>query len=127
RINKWYTELGQKDIGIAGKWKDPKTDDRNWKTMQIPGYWADGELGLVNGVVWFRKEVDLPADFNKSEASLWVGRLVDRDSVFVNGNFVGSTGYQYPPRKYQVKEGILIPGKNTIVVKLINESGRGGF
>lgn len=127
RINKWYTELGQKDKGLAGNWKDPKIDDSDWKTMQIPGYWADGELGNINGVVWFRKEVDLPADFKQREASLWVGRLVDRDSVFVNGSFVGTTGYQYPPRKYPVKEGILKPGKNTIVVKLINESGRGGF
>lgn len=127
RINKWYTELGQKDKGSAGKWNDPKADDNNWKTMQIPGYWADGELGNVNGVVWFRKEVDLPANFKNSDASLWLGRLVDRDSVFVNGSFVGTTGYQYPPRKYRVGEGIFEPGKNTVVVKLINESGRGGF
>src|SRR5690606_31544554 len=127
RINNWYGELIQKDKGSKGNWKDPKIDDSNWKSMQVPGYWADGELGNVNGVVWFRKDIDLPEDYKDAEASLWVGRLVDRDSVFVNGSFVGTTGYQYPPRKYRVGEGILKPGKNTIVVQLINESGRGGF
>jgi sialate O-acetylesterase len=47
--------------------------------------------------------------------------------VYLNGKFVGTTSYQYPPRRYDVPEGILKEGKNTIVVRIINSSGQGGF
>jgi sialate O-acetylesterase len=40
---------------------------------------------------------------------------------------VGSVSYQYPPRKYDVPPGILKPGKNVIAVRVISNSGRGGF
>ena len=58
---------------------------------------------------------------------LELGRIVDADSVFINGIFVGSTSYQYPPRRYELKEGILREGKNSIVVKVISNIDKGGF
>lgn len=58
---------------------------------------------------------------------LVLGALVDRDEVFVNGEFVGSTGYQYPPRRYKIPEGILKEGKNIITVRLVSNVGKGGF
>ncbi|MCF8391765.1 MAG: sialate O-acetylesterase, partial [Bacteroidales bacterium] len=61
------------------------------------------------------------------EADLWLGRIVDQDHVYVNGKFVGTTGYQYPPRKYKINDKILKTGENTITVRVINENGQGGF
>jgi len=49
------------------------------------------------------------------------------DSVFVNGVFVGTTGYQYPPRRYSFPSNLLKEGQNDIVVRVISESGNGGF
>nr|GFD07320.1 hypothetical protein [Tanacetum cinerariifolium] len=40
---------------------------------------------------------------------------------------VGTTGYQYPPRKYDFAPGVLKAGKNVITVRLISNGGRGGF
>ena len=60
-------------------------------------------------------------------AELLLGRIVDSDSVFLNGKFIGTTGYQYPPRRYQIPENLLKEGKNTLVVRVISNSGRGGF
>src|SRR5690625_7388716 len=53
-------------------------------------------------------------------------RLMDADSVLVNVTFIGRTTYQYPPRWYQVPEGVLREGKNVIAVRGVNESGNGG-
>ncbi len=60
-------------------------------------------------------------------AKLFLGRIVDADSTFVNGKFVGNITYQYPPRRYTIPSGLLKPGKNIIVVKLVNDYGKGGF
>ncbi len=130
RSNNWYSELNQQDLGLKGdsvNWKYPSFDDSNWAKMEIPGYWADGKLGKINGAVWFRKEIEVPASFLKSDIMLLLGRVVDADSVFINGKFVGNTGYQYPPRRYKIKEGILKEGKNTIVIRVINNIGNGGL
>ncbi len=60
-------------------------------------------------------------------ARLFMGRIVDSDVVYVNGERVGNITYQYPPRRYVVREGLLKPGKNLIVAQVTNNSGKGGF
>jgi sialate O-acetylesterase len=130
RTNAWYTELGDKDEGYRDPempWYKPDLDISGWAVMHIPGYWSNGDLRDVNGVVWFRKEVTIPADLSGKPARLNLGRIVDADSVFVNGIYVGSVSYQYPPRRYDIPQNILKDGINTIVVRLISNRGRGGF
>lgn len=121
----WYKLLNETDLGLKNKWKN-STDISDWKKMNIPGYWAVGELGNLNGSVWFKKEFVLE-NVKENQAKLILGRIVDADSVFVNGNFVGTTSYQYPPRIYSFNTNILKEGKNEITVRVINNSGRGGF
>ena len=129
RRSAWYSEIRRKDAGYAGKlpWYDPAYDASGWKSMSIPGYWADGELGEVNGVVWFRREIEIPAGMTGKPGLLNLGRIVDADSVYINGTFVGTVSYQYPPRRYEIAGNILKPGKNLIVIRVINNSDRGGF
>lgn len=127
RINDWYRKSTREDMGIANNWKAKDISTSNWNTMEIPGYWADNDLGLVNGVVWFRKKIELPENLANESLELLLGRIVDADSVFVNGTFIGNTTYQYPPRIYSVPAGVLKPGENTISIRITNESGRGGF
>jgi sialate O-acetylesterase len=122
----WYRDLNNTDTGIS-KWHAPDWDDSGWEEMAVPGYWADGRLGNVNGSVWFRKKINIPASMTGKSGSLWIGSIVDADSVFVNGKFVGTTSYQYPPRRYSFGEDVLKPGENIISVRVINNAGRGGF
>ncbi|GAB2461401.1 9-O-acetylesterase [Hymenobacter qilianensis] len=127
----WQQRLYKADQGQAPgqmKWSAPGYDATGWATMGVPGFWADQTpLGQVNGVLWFRKEVEVPASMVGKPARLELGTLVDADSTYINGQLVGTTGYQYPPRKYDFGPGVLKPGKNVIVVRLISNGGRGGF
>ena len=125
--NAWHTLLNLTDEGLKNNWYNPGLDDSNWKQMDIPAYWADTELGQVNGSVWFRKEVNVPRVPDGKTARLLLGTIVDADSVFINGKFVGTTSYQYPPRRYNFPATVLKEGKNVIAVRVINQSGRGGF
>ncbi len=130
RANAWYIKARLQDRGYTPgetPWNDEGLDDSSWPSMTIPGYWSDGNLGNVNGVVWFRKEFEVPGAFCGKPSRLFLGRIVDADSVFINGRFVGTTSYQYPPRIYSLPGGLLKPGKNSIVVRVISTLGRGGF
>jgi sialate O-acetylesterase len=127
--NEWYQTIWQQDKGLhdTKAWYDPGVNTTDWKTMPVPGFWDEHGLKGVNGVVWFRKDIEVPASMTAKPAKLLLGRIVDQDSVFINGRFAGTIGYQYPPRRYELPAGMLQPGKNTIVVRVINNAGRGGF
>ncbi len=130
RSAEWYATLNDADKGYNNpllKWSNPATDISGWPEMEIPGYWGDSKLGELNGAIWFRRDIILPDHVEGKPAKLNLGRIVDADSVFVNGSFVGSVSYQYPPRRYEIPEGILKKGQNTIVVRVVSTSGRGGF
>ena len=126
----WYDNLRQLDNGYerAGRsWFDSTCDVSAWPSMRIPGFWDEGGLGPVNGVVWFRREFDVPASMTCRPAVLRMGRIVDSDSVYINGRFAGTISYQYPPRIYPLPPDLLKAGKNVIAVRVVNTSGRGGF
>ncbi|MFZ1290435.1 MAG: sialate O-acetylesterase [Melioribacteraceae bacterium] len=128
--NAWYKLLRQKDKGykdLNNIWFNPQLNTDDWKLMKIPGYLSETELGAKNGVVWFRRKINIPDSLDGKNALLILGRIVDADSVFVNGKFIGSVGYQYPPRRYEIPSGILKEGENTIVIRVISNSGNAGF
>ncbi|MBN1184567.1 MAG: sialate O-acetylesterase [Bacteroidales bacterium] len=130
RISEWYAKMNAEDEGYKNSempYYNPELDISDWSVMEVPGYWADGDSGTLNGVFWFRKDISLPENAEGKPAILNLGRIVDADSVFVNGVFVGSVGYQYPPRRYNIPENVLQAGGNSIVIRLISNSGRGGF
>ncbi|TDB67588.1 sialate O-acetylesterase [Arundinibacter roseus] len=128
-IRAWYARLYKQDKGWQGEksWTDPNFDASDWPVMQVPGFWEDAGVAPGNGVVWFRREIDIPKQWAKKPAKLFLGRIVDADSVFVNGRFIGSISYQYPPRRYQIPADLLKAGKNTLVIRVISTNGKGGF
>lgn len=130
RTGNWYQLSWQKDEGNKNqqqKWSNPSYDASHWARIKVPGYWTGTDLSGINGVVWFRKEIQIPASMAGKEAKLILGRIVDADSTFVNETYVGSVTYQYPPRRYTVPAGILKEGKNIITVRLISNAGNAGF
>jgi sialate O-acetylesterase len=117
------------DRGTSGElpWYDPEYEPEGWQRICIPGYWEDQGIRGLDGVVWYRKEIEVPASMTGIPAKLYMGRIVDADYAYVNGTLVGNITYLYPPRRYEVPAGILKPGKNLIVIRVINQSGKGGF
>lgn len=110
----------------AGLYSRPDYDDSGWAKMNVPGFWKDAGLNH-KGSVWYRKKIDIPAGMAGLHSRLILGTLVDSDSAFVNGRCVGTTGYQYPPRKYNIPAGVLKEGENVIAVKITDNGGFGGF
>ena len=113
------------DIG-AIDWVKKNWDDENWSKVQVPGNLrAQGIQN--NGVIYFRKSFEVPDYMEGRHAKLYLGNMTDSDSVFINGHFIGSTSYMYPPRKYDIPAGILSTGENNITIRLRSNSVNGGF
>ena len=119
------------DPGSQGEaWAKPAFDHGKWKTMKVPGHFQNAGLPGHDGVVWFRKTIELSAGQAKSMAILNLGQIDDMDVTWVNGTRVGgyeNPGHHYTVRKYPVPAGLLKTGKNTIAVRVMDHGAPGGI
>ncbi len=112
---KWQEALNQKGIDPNAKWS---------KVDMFSEEWATDESGApIYGLHFLKTDIRLNSAQAGSDATLHLGAIVDADSVFVNGHFVGTTSYRYPPRNYPVPASALKKGKNTIEVHLRSHRG----
>ena len=126
----WHRSIDENDLGMLNDGNHCYAKDydaSSWSGINIPSYWEEEGVGRFNGAVWFRKEIEIPSSFSDLPATLFLGNIVDEDTVYVNGSIVGSGLAQYMPRKYEIPKGLLNAGKNTIVVRVVNRSAKGGF
>lgn len=122
----WQAVLHASDKGLHDTtlWYDENLDDSAWDSVDMfSSQWGSNGWRPINGSHWFRQSVEVPASWKGKDAVLRLGCIVDADSVYVNGHFVGSVSYQYPPRIYKVPASVLKPGKNQITVRLISNGG----
>lgn len=123
----WHTQLNAADPG-CGRWQGAATDDGGWARCDLfDRSWARDAAGrVVNGSVWLRRRFSGEGFDTSRPAILRMGCLTDADSVFVNGTFVGTTSYMYPPRIYTIPAGVLRKDANVVAVRLISYSGPAG-
>ena len=112
--HQWETILNQNDPGYA----DAACDDSQWSLINQNDWTWRG-----TGSVWLRQHIMIDKEHAGKPARLLLGTLFDRDVTYLNGKQIGQTGYQYPPRRYDIPEGLLREGDNVIAIRFINKFG----
>lgn len=124
----WYKKIEEGDDGLKENWFETSYNANDWKTMEMPNYWQDQGLKNVEGaVVWFRKEINVPASLIGKNAVLELGNIAGKDITYFNGIKVGSASSKYAPRRYEIQSMLVKEGSNIITLRVINENGNGGF
>ena len=118
----WERKMVETDT-VVNRWKTEGYNFAGWKTVDMFSNWS----GFKNGSYWFRTTVTLPKELVGKRGVLRFGAMKDADTIYVNSQYVGNTTYEYPPRVYEVKDGILREGENEIVVHLMSQSGMANF
>ena len=108
-------------------WSADKVATDDWAKSEEPGLWEQSGLPGFDGIVWLRKEFELPAGAVAGEATLDLGPIDDIDTTWVNGVEVGESGYYRTVRQYRVPAGVLRTGRNVVAVRVIDNGGGGGF
>ena len=110
----WESILNQTDPGYA----DVAVDETSWQQIDQNNWTWRG-----TGSVWLRQHITIDKQHAGKPARLLLGTLFDRDVTYLNGKQIGQTGYQYPPRRYDIPEGMLKEGDNVIAIRFINKFG----
>ena len=114
----WQKLLQESDAGILQNWAAPDCDDANWQSINQNDWSWRG-----CGSVWLRQHIIINKEHAGKPARLLLGTLFDQDITYLNGKEIGHTYYQYPPRRYDIPEGLLKEGDNVITVRFINKYG----
>lgn len=115
RMKVWWDA---NDPGTRQRWNAPDYDDAAWRTIAAPGSWVKTEIGDFLGIVWFRRQVEIPAAWAGKDLVLHLGGIGNRDVAFFDGQEVGDREMflWYLARNYKVPAAQVKAGKATIAI-----------
>ena len=104
-------------------------DDSKWPEMKLPQNF-ENVIGDFDGVVWFRKKIEIPDNYEGGDLTISLGPIDDMDRTYFNGVLVGTheeLGYYQVDRNYTIPAALVKKGNNTIAVRVVDNTGGGGL
>jgi sialate O-acetylesterase len=129
-LKAWEDQIRTGDAGYRdGKplWNKPDLAVSDWKTMELPTRWENAGYPNLDGIMWFRKEINLPPEMAGKACELDLGPINDIDITWFNGTEVGSLRDANQPREYKIPGSLVKAGKNVIVVNVQDIGYSGGL
>jgi len=114
-------------------WSQPSADTRGWRSMTLPAPWEQVSADLeIDGGVWYRKDVVVPAAWAGKELELHLGAIDDTDATYFDGVQIGAVGSNVPThwqvqRRYRIAPAAVRAGRSVIAVRVWDHGGEGGF
>lgn len=127
---KFWDGVYSKNDELAQGWADPGTDFSGWTKTEVP---KEGSiLSGIDGVVWYRRDVEIPEAWAGKDLVLKLGPIDDYDISYLNGREVGriykdTPNWYMTQREYTVPAALVRPGKNTVAVRVVDNWLGGGF
>lgn len=128
-------ELKRVEAETSTRQADPDFDDAGWPSMSVPGAWEDGGLADFDGMVWFRRHLELPDAWAGKDLILHLGPVDEVDVTWFNGEQIGATGsftkgiigFWSEPREYTIDGQLVTPGHAVLSVRAIDSALAGGL
>ncbi|HEX6224665.1 MAG TPA: PVC-type heme-binding CxxCH protein [Chryseolinea sp.] len=123
KVNPGYTG----NVAEVMRRETQEWNDAAWKQMTLPQNFEKGGLN-IDGLVWFRKAIDLPKSAAGKKGVVSLGPVDDSDITWVNGTQVGGIERKRNEKRiYEIPAGVLKGGKNVIAVRVEDHAGNGGM
>lgn len=121
-VERWWEE---NDAGTHEGWFKPECLANGWRQVTLPAEGGKADVPPFDGIVWFRKEVDIPQDWAGKELSLYITGIWEPDTTWFNGTAVGAFGQGWINRTSRVPAALVKAGRNVIAVRVLAQPGRG--
>ncbi|MAW61779.1 MAG: glycosyl hydrolase family 2 [Planctomycetes bacterium] len=132
RQDAWWKGLAGKDPGSGdAAWYAVQPSDAGpWQTVNLPGQWESGPIGAFDGIVWYRRTIEISEAWVGQDLRMSLGPIDDYDTTWVNGVQVGAMhepGNWQTPRQYDIPASVVKDRMLTIAVRVLDTGGAGGF
>ncbi|HSB92919.1 MAG TPA: sialate O-acetylesterase [Flavitalea sp.] len=111
---------------IASNWSGTTVQDEQWPKMDLPGVWEESGLDELDGFVWFRRSITIPAADAGKPAKIHLSMIDDQDETWINGQKIGHTESYNTKRIYDIPAALLKDGDNKISIRVHDTGGGGG-
>jgi sialate O-acetylesterase len=118
-----HHDLDRMDVG---EFVADTVAEEQWGTMTLPGLIEDAGHE-IDGVMWFRRTVDVPEAWEGRGLTLTLGAIDDNDVTFFAGSRIGATNNWRAPRTYAVPPELVRAGAAVVAVRVEDTGGAGGF
>jgi len=103
-------------------------DDASWKELDMPKTFPGWGIPTYEGIVWLRKNIELPVNIKANNLTLNLGHPEMNYSLYFNGHEICKTVWNASPtHSYTIPAKYVLKGKNTIAVRMAVLWGGGGF
>lgn len=126
----WQSLFTEKDKGMEnGKlcWTAPSLSEEDWQTISLPGYWEGKGLKDFDGIIWFRRSLEIPAEWAGKPLTLRLGMIDDEDITYFNGVEIARGAGYMTPRTYTIPAKLVKAGKAVLAVRVSDFGGEGGI
>ena len=113
------------------KYSNSDIEDTAWHKVDVPHDWAH-EGGVSKngaqldaggyhggGIAWYRKDFEVPSEWNKKRVLIEFDGVYMNSEVWINAHYLGKRPYGYISFRYEISK-YLKPGKNQISVRVDN-------
>ena len=126
----WHFFPDENDIGMSEKWFNSDFDDSHWDKLDAGKRWEDQGYQDLDGYGWYRKTVEIPADWEGKDVFIKFAAINDAYDLFVNGEQVSSFGaanitFADKPSFTKLTDNIKYGDQNQITIR-VNDWGNSG-
>ena len=93
-LGDWCFHPDEQNAGVVEKWYSPHFNDNNWVRIKAGKRWEDQGFPKVDGYAWYRKNVEIPKEWQGKKIWLLFGGVNDSYVLFCNGKRINSYGDQ---------------------------------
>ena len=111
---------------MVAVWAQPSFNDASWRTITLPCMVQKLWPG-VNGIYWYRKEIEIPSGWEGKDLKLSLGPIDDFDETYWDGEMIGKGTVWNLARNYTVPGNLVKAGKTVICIRNTDDHGNGGL
>ncbi len=126
----WRFSPDSDNRGMTNNWQEIDFDDSGWITLNAGTRWEEQGFPELDGYAWYRKTVNIPAEWKGKDVWVKFGAVNDAYELFIYGEQVSSFGaanitFAAKPSFTKVTGKIRYGEENLITLK-VNDWGNSG-
>ena len=126
----WFFSPDEKNIGKSEKWYSVNFDDSQWAKIDAGKRWEDFGYRDLDAFCWYRKTVEIPAEWKGKDTWLKIEGVNDAYELFINGvsvSFFGEAniGVASRPTFTEISKKLKCGESNLIAIQ-VNDWGNSG-
>ena len=131
QLDRWFAATGRQEGSVSADgsvlWAAPGYDDSHWQLLPEPRKIDEVGYTSFDGVVWYRKTIDIPVSWQGHDLKLELSTIDDMDVTYFNGHPVGHTEVCPVKRVYTIPADMVQAGHAVIAVRVLDTGSVGGL